>query len=214
MSKGRVAAGSGTKRVIVVAGEDSNDRAVMTSLLRERLDFSGKIVSINGPVAVKDATGTNLSSRVAKVVGKAKAMAVKEQGHLHGLVVHLDLDAVHGEYYDTVRARLRSEFEARCPARLALALAVWETESWLLLFPDAFPRVHAGWKVPQQLRGKDTGLIRNPKEELQHRLGKPRYCETDSPAVMRAAVSTDPTPVKQVGTNRSYRDFLADLQGW
>ncbi|WP_241844478.1 hypothetical protein [Kitasatospora sp. CB01950] len=186
----------------------------MTSLLRAHLDFTGKIVPINDPVALKEATGTNLSSRVTKLVGKAKAVAAKEQSELHGLVVHLDLDAVHDGHYDTVRTRLRSELTARCPAPLALALAAWETESWLLLFPDAFPRVHPGWTVPQQLRGKDTGLVRNPKEELQRRLGTPRYRESDSPAVMRAAVDHGHAPAKAVGTSRSYRDFLADLHGW
>ncbi|MFB7947837.1 hypothetical protein ACFC6L_23315 [Kitasatospora phosalacinea] len=200
--------------MIVVAGESSNDREVMTALLRAHLDFAGKIVPINDPVALKEATGTNLASRVARLVGKAKAVAAKEQSELHGLAVHLDLDAVHDGSYDTVRARLWSALDERCPAPLALALAVWETEGWLLLFPDAFPHVHSGWTVPQQLRGRDTGLIRNPKEELQRRLGTPRYRESDSPAVVRAAVAHCHAPAKAVGSSRSFQDFLADLQGW
>lgn len=205
----------GHPQLIVVAGESSNDREAITHLVRARLvSFAGKVATINDPVALKDATGTNLASRVGKLVQKAKAAAAKEKAELYGLAMHLDLDDVSNSRYDAVRAKLQAEFGTRCPVPLALALATWETEGWLLLFPDAFPKVHQAWKVPQQLRGKDTAQIRNPKEELQHRLGSPRYRESDSPAVVRAAVQLGQAPSKPVGSNRSYRDFLDDLGTW
>ncbi|MFE6864935.1 hypothetical protein ACFVFS_00085 [Kitasatospora sp. NPDC057692] len=208
--------GSGSKaRIIVVAGESTNDREALTHLVRAHLRaFTGKVASINDPVALKDATGTNLSSRVTKIVQKAKALAAKEKADLHGLAMHLDLDDVSRRSYDAVRAKLRAEFADRCPAPLALALATWETEGWLLLFPDAFPEVHAGWTVPQQLRNRDTAQIRNPKEELQRRLGKPPYRESDSQTVVQAAVRLGHAPAKPTGSNHSYRDFLDDLTAW
>ncbi|MGW4892471.1 hypothetical protein ACWEQL_09420 [Kitasatospora sp. NPDC004240] len=207
--------GGGKARIIVVAGESSNDREAITHLVRAQLSsFTGKIASINDPVALKDATGTNLSSRVTKIVQKANAVATKEKADLYGLAVHLDLDDVSNDHYDAVRAKLQAEFDIRCPARLALALAVWETEGWLLLFPDAFPEVHTAWKVPQQLRNRDTTQIRNPKEELQRRLGAPRYRESDSQLVVHAAVRLGHAPSGATGRNRSYRDFLDDLSTW
>ncbi|MGW2540278.1 hypothetical protein ACWC5I_05230 [Kitasatospora sp. NPDC001574] len=213
-SKGAKGGGS-TARIIVVAGESSNDREALTHLVRAQLSaFTGKVASINDPVALKDATGSNLSSRVAKLVQKAKAVAAKEKADLHGLAMHLDLDEVSRDRYAAVRAKLRAEFDERCPAPLALALATWETEGWLLLFPDAFPEVHPAWKVPQQLRGTDTAQIRNPKEELRRRLGSPPYRESDSQTVVRAAVRLGHAPAKPTGSNHSYSDFLDDLSAW
>lgn len=199
------------RSVIVIAGEDSNDRKALEVLVRElRPTPNSKLVHISDPVRLKTATGDNLTQRIRTVVNKAKGRAARDRAALAGLVVHEDLDAPTGPAYTTVRRRIAAALARHSPCGTALALAAEETEAWLLLFPDAFPRVHPGWSVPAQLRGKNTGTVKAPKEQLQKRLGSPVYRESEGPDIMRAAQEAgligDP-----VGTNQSYTDFVADL---
>lgn len=204
----------GRSPLVAVAGEDQHDRDLLTELLAAMLPGAPKIVPVRGNVALKDATGANLSSRVSKLVQIANGFAAREQRPLGGLVVHFDLDDFVGPHYELVRKRVAEELQQRADCSTAVALAAWETEGWLLLFPDAFPRVHRGWKVPRQLRGKDHGQTRDAKEVLQRQLGSPRYREADSVALIRAAVSGGEAPFHPQGGNRSYRDFLDDVATW
>lgn len=205
-------------RVIVFAGEDRNDCAIMADLVRAHrpdLSAAAKLVRINDPVRLRRKSGPDLTEAVRVLAGKARAKAFQQRAKLLGLVVHEDLDGFTDQDYRRIRTTVKDALGRECNGihHTALALAAWESEGWLLLFPDAFPRVRSRWKVPAQLRGRDFGRIREPKEELKRRLGSPPFRESDGPAVARIARENDLISAPE-GRNDSYTDFIKDLKGW
>lgn len=170
--KGRA---SRDRRVIVLAGEDQNDCDIMAAFLRAHrpdLVAAAKLVRINDPVRLRKKSGADLAAAVRTLVGKARAKALQQRGELAGFVVHEDLDGYTDARYAQIRKTLAAELSRQSQGvPTALALAAWESEGWLLLFPDAFPYVRPRWKVPDRLRDKDTGRIKDAKEELKRGLG-------------------------------------------
>ncbi|MFJ8357847.1 hypothetical protein [Streptomyces sp. NPDC093984] len=213
---GRTSKGQ-ARGIIVLAGEDQNDCQILAELIRaHRPDLSetAKLVRINDPVRLRRKSGAELAAAVKTLAGKARAKALRERADLVGFVVHEDLDGYADAGYDRIRKALADELARQCPGfRTALALAAWESESWLLLFPDAFPHVRPRWKVPAKLLEKDTGRIRDAKEELKRGLGLPVFRESDGPAVARKALEHRLIPSPR-GSNRSYADFVGDLSRW
>lgn len=203
--------------VVVLAGEDQNDCEILAALIRaHRPDITeaAKLVRVNDPVRLRKKTGANLAAAVETLVGKARAKARQQRAELYGVVVHEDLDGVTDSQYVATRNRVADALARQHGASgTAFALAAWESEAWLLLFPDAFPHVRGRWKVPAKLRAKDSGRLKDPKEELKRNLGSPQFRESDGPLIARAALEHG-LLVSPVGTNRSYDDFLADLDAW
>ncbi|NEC29037.1 hypothetical protein G3I20_21245 [Streptomyces sp. SID8111] len=201
----------------MLAGEDQNDCQILAELIRAHrpdLSESTKLVRINDPVRLRRKSGPELAAAVKTLTGKARAKALRERAELLGFVVHEDLDGYTDAGYDRIRKALADELTRQCQElRTALALAAWESESWLLLFPDAFPHVRPRWKVPVRLLDKDTGRIKGAKEELKRGLGSPVFRESDGPAVARKALEHRLIPSPR-GSNRSYADFVADLTAW
>ncbi len=203
--------------VVVLAGEDQNDCEILASLIRAHrpdLAATAKLVRINDPVRLRRKTGPDLAAAMKALVGKARAKALQQRADLLGFVVHEDLDGYADARYDRIRATVGAELARQCPGIwTALALAAWETEGWLLLFPDAFPCVRPNWKVPDRLRDRDTGRVKDAKEELKRGLGLPVFRESDGPAVAREALKHGLIP-SQRGTNRSYADFVGNVKDW
>ncbi|MGW5122526.1 hypothetical protein ACWEQ7_00390 [Streptomyces sp. NPDC004069] len=203
--------------VIVLAGEDRNDCEILAALIRAHrpdLDTTAKLVRINDPVRLRRKSGPKLAAAVEALAGKARAKARLERAELLGFVVHEDLDGYTDAQYDRIRKTLADEFTRQCQEfRTAIALAAWETEGWLLLFPEAFPHVRPRWKVPDRLLDRDTGRVKDAKEELKRGLGQPVFRESDGPAVAREALKHKLIPSPH-GTNRSYADFVGDLSDW
>lgn len=80
--------------VIVVAGEDSNDRRVMRTVIESLCPAArGRVVEVGDPVRLRDATGDSLAERVRKLVGKARARAAREDTDVACVFVHEDFDA-------------------------------------------------------------------------------------------------------------------------
>ncbi|MEV6289778.1 hypothetical protein AB0M41_04875 [Streptomyces sp. NPDC051896] len=201
----------------MLAGEDQNDCQILAELIRAHrpdLNETARLVRINDPVRLRRKSGAELAAAVKTLAGKARAKALRERADLLGFVVHEDLDGYADAGYDQIRKALADELARQCPQfRTALALAAWESESWLLLFPDAFPHVRPRWKVPARLLDKDTGRIRDAKEELKRGLGLPVFRESHGPAVARKALEHRLIPSPR-GSNRSYADFVLDLARW
>ena len=214
---GRRVARTEERGVIVLAGEDQNDCEIMASLIRAHrpdLGAAAKLVRINDPVRLRRKSGADLTAAVRALAVKARAKALQQRAELLGFVVHEDLDGFTDAQYDRIRTTLTAEFDRQCQGfRTAVALAAWESEGWLLLWPDAFPRVRPRWKVPGRLLDKDTGRLKDAKEELKRGLGLPVFRESDGPAVAREALEHRLIPSPR-GSNRSYRDFVGDLTGW
>ncbi|MFE8990498.1 hypothetical protein ACFYMI_22215 [Streptomyces collinus] len=165
----------------MLAGEDHNDCQIFAELIRAHrtdLSESAKLVRINDPVRLCRKTGPELAAAVQTLAGKARARALRERAELVGFVVHEGLDGYADAGYDRIRKALADELTRQCPQfSTALALAAWESESWLLPFPDAFPHVRPRWKVPAKFLNKDTGRIKDAKEELKRGLGLPAFRE-------------------------------------
>ncbi|WP_327190856.1 hypothetical protein [Streptomyces xinghaiensis] len=202
--------------VIVLAGEDSNDCRIVAEIVRQHHPELGnaRLVEISDKARLKTATGPELTARIRTIVGKARGRALRAKGPLVGLVIHEDLDGCTDAEYTRIRANVAGALSRESPCNSALALAAWESEAWLLLFPDAFPAVRPKWKVPAQLRGRDTGTLRSPKEELKRRLGSPAFRESDGPKVAEQARSLGLLASDPTGTNRSYKDFVQEVGQW
>ncbi|MFC5214738.1 hypothetical protein [Streptomyces coerulescens] len=201
--------------MIVLAGEDENDCKILAELVRAHHPGLGnsRIVRINDPVRLKKKTGGDLASSVRALVGKAKGKALQQKGPLAAFAVHEDLDGYTDQRYRAVRKTIAAELNRQCPADSAYALAAWESEGWLLLFPEAFPHVRPKWKIPAQLRGKDTGLIDDPKGKLKRELKSPSFRESDGPLIAAAAAKHG-LLTAPVGHNRSHTDLLTDFGRW
>ncbi|MEU3097015.1 hypothetical protein ABZ690_20060 [Streptomyces sp. NPDC006967] len=208
---------SDKRGIIVLAGEDQNDCDILAALIRAHrpdLGAAAKLVRINDPVRLRRKSGPDLTAAVRTLAGKARAKARQQRADLLGFIVHEDLDGYTDTQYDRIRKALSEEFARQCKEfRTAVALAAWESESWLLLFPEAFPHVRPRWKVPERLFDRDTGRLKDAKEELKRGLGVPVFRESDGPAVAREALKHRLIPSPR-GSNRSYADFVGDLTRW
>ncbi|AZP23220.1 hypothetical protein EJC51_13315 [Streptomyces aquilus] len=201
--------------MIVLAGEDENDCKILAEIIRAHHPGLGnsRIVRINDPVRLKKKRGGDLESSVRTLVGKAKGKALQQKGPLVAFAVHEDLDGYTDDRYLAVRKTVAAELDRQCPADSAYALAAWESEGWLLLFPEAFRHAHPKWKIPAQLRGKDTGLMNDPKGKLKRELKSPPFRESEGPLIAQEAAKHG-LLTAPVGQNRSHADLLADLGRW
>lgn len=213
---GRTSKGQ-ARGVIVLAGEDRNDCQILAELIRAHRPDPGRdrqAGPYQRPGAAAQEVGRGAGRRREDPGREGLREGLRERADLLGFVVHEDLDGYADAGYDRIRKALADELGRQCPQfRTALALAAWESESWLLLFPDTFPQVRPRWKVPAKLLDKDTGRIRDAKEELKRGLGLPLFRESDGPAVAREALTRRLIPSPR-GSNRSYDDFVGDLTGW
>lgn len=200
------------KPVVVLAGEDRNDRRSLRLLLEAHCpDMSGRIVEINDPVRLRQASGANLADRAAKLARLARARAKRENADLACVFVHEDLDTTDGDGYVQTRTRVQKVLEAEL-GNAHYVLAVWELEAWLLLFPDVLAGFVSSWRVPAKYMNRDTGRLADPKRIMMREVTKAsrRYRESDAPDVFAKVIELgrhgDP-----VGTNRSWTRFRADI---
>lgn len=201
------------RSVIVVAGESDNDRAVLQHLIPALYPRCPKVVAINDKIKLAPAL-LQLSPRVETLRDSALRMAAGCDAELVGVVVHADLDEVSNQRYEQVRERITTQLRKTLPCHSALALSAVEMESWLMLFPDAFPKVRRGWAMRPEDRRKDLTMLANPKEHLKRHLGKPPYRESDSPKIMAEAVKLRQVSARPPGNNKSFRDFADQLAAW
>lgn len=205
-----------SRSVVVIAGEDRNDRESLKILLEEQQPgLRGGIVQIRDPVRLHKATGANLSKRVRTIVNKAQGVAEKqgEGTRVACLYVHEDLDGVDGNVYLETRQRVEQEIRRQLGCG-HYVLAVAEMEAWMLLFPDALSAVVKAWKVPVKYRGKDTGRFQDPKRILMREVSGTkgrRYTESDAPEVFRAVIDGG-YHRSPLGSNRSWSHFYQDVE--
>ncbi|KPH98284.1 hypothetical protein OV450_0924 [Actinobacteria bacterium OV450] len=195
--------------VIVVAGESENDRQVLHHLIRS-LHPGKKIVNVRRKTVLSTAE-KQLSPRVDELRRLANTAAVGAA--LAGIVVHVDLDAVDEAQYVKVRERITSELNKAFPCPSALALAAYETEAWLMQFPQAFSNLNSGWTLHSRYRGCDLTRVNDPKKRLVEHRWNPSYRESDAPRIMEKAFAEGKL-MKPDGKNRSYQEFMDELSAW
>lgn len=199
------------KPLVVLAGEDRNDRASLRVVLEELCpQMYGRIVEISDSVRLRDATGANLKSRVQTLARKVKARAAREEAAVACVFVHEDLDGPDGDAYGETHVRVqRALLEVFGSAHYVLS--VWEIEAWLLLFPDALTSLVPSWSVPAKYRNRDTGSLSDPKRILMRDCTSARrpYRESDAPSVLSEAVRLQVLDNPR-GTNRSWTQLRSD----
>lgn len=202
------------RSVIVVVGEDPNDCKVLQHLIPAlHPGACPEVKYMRKEVRLARATAT-LAPRLDRI--KRLAQGHADTAKLAGVVIHVDLDAVTDENYDSVRRRIteemRATFKECCPS--ALALSAYEMEAWLMLFPEAFPKVKPGWQLKEAERRRDLGRITKAKEHLVKCLGRPPYSVSHAPKIMEEAVKGGHVTARPAGNNRSFRDFADELASW
>jgi hypothetical protein len=207
-SRGRTRGRPTRRPIIVLAGEDTNDRRVMRALIEAFCpDAKGRIVELNDCVRLCKAKDDDLGFRVKKLAGSVRARAVREAAEVRCVFVHEDFDAIDSPRCDSARERVQAALDREL-GHAHYVLATWEMEAWLLLFPDALTAHVSTWKVPARYKGIDTGRVSDPKRVLSEEVSKAghKYRESDSPKVVEKAVSLG-LHIAPTGTNRSYLRF-------
>lgn len=204
---------SATKRpVVVLAGEDRNDRKSLRVVLEKWCPaMNGRLVEIIDPVRLHGAKSHGeLTSRVKTLASRARARAKLERADLACVFVHEDFDRPDGDEYVATRTRVQRALDAEL-ANAHYVLSVAEVEAWLLLFPDALTKLVSGWTVPKQYRNRDTGTFDDPKKLLKQNVSTAarRYRESDAPDVLAKAVEQNLLD-QPVGSNRSWAQLRAD----
>lgn len=210
--RGATSTRASKKPIIVVAGESANDREVLRRFLEAFCpQMHGRVVFINDKVPLRDASEANLKDRVQRFASLVRARAARERASVAAVFLHEDLDDVDSGRYEVIRKRVQRAL-ARELENSYYALAVWEIEAWLLLFPEALTSFANGWRVPAKRRGRDTGMFQDPKRIFREEVSKAgtRYRESDAPDIAShiVALGRQTTPV---GSNRSFEAFKADV---
>lgn len=196
------------KPVIVVAGEDSNDRKCLALLIEALCPGArGRCVEISDPVRLHGATGANLARRVAAIVAKARARSERENADIAAIFVHEDYDGIDSEKCDAARRKVQAALEAGV-GTAHYVLATWEIEAWLIMFPDALSATVRSWSLPRKYRGKDTGRISDPKKVLIRELSASgrTYRESDAPRIVEKAIELALLD-KPSGSNNSWSEL-------
>jgi hypothetical protein len=199
------------KPVIVLIGEDRNDRQSLRVLLEAMCpETQGRLVELNRTVRLRGTTDKTLRDRVSLLGRLVRAKAALEEASVACVFVHEDLDRPADDGYSSTRARVQDALSAEF-GTAHYVLAAWEVEAWLLLFPDALSALARGWSVPARYRSVDTGRLGDPKQILKREVSGPtrRYAESDAPGVLAKAVSLGLLH-RPSGTNRSWSDMGAE----
>lgn len=198
--------------VVVLAGEDRNDRRCLRVILEAYCpDMRGRLVEVNEPVRLHKVADDRLPQRVSELAKLARARAAVENAELACVFVHEDLDGVDGDAYPRIHDRVQRVLQAEL-GNAHYVLAVEEIEAWLLLFPDALSEFVRSWKLPAKYRGKDTGRLMDPKRILMQEVSKAgrRYRESDAPFVLEKAMQAG-LHHNPAGSNRSWTQLRADV---
>lgn len=175
--------------LIVIFGEDTNDREALKELVQALYPQRTRIKPLRKPlVLVRDrdlsavrGTSDRVSAALAAVSGGERIALV---------VVHQDCDACepsHQMLSEKIETGLSS-----CGAPVIAAAPAWEIEAWWYLWPDAVATVSPKWRRLKRT-GTQIGMLRNIKEVLRREL-RPSdrsirvrdYVESDSIAIARA----------------------------
>ncbi|MEW2552377.1 hypothetical protein AB0957_11605 [Streptomyces zhihengii] len=196
-----------------MAGEGDYDRKVLQHLLPAlHPGECPEVRMLKKPIRLARAHAT-LTPRLQDI--KKHAAGIADTAELAGIVIHADLDGVADDSYDTLRRRLREEMNGVFKGTpSALALAAYEIEAWLMLFPKAFTALHPGWTLRETDCRRDLAKLEKAKEHLMKQLGEPAYRLSDAPLIMKKAVEGGHVSHKPPGNNRSFLDFAKDIAAW
>ena len=203
---------------VLVFGESENDTATLRELILALCPGVKVEVRRRPIVLIKNARPENVRPQADQI---ARAVAVEEvRGPVACVFAHKDSDCV-----EPGDVNVATSIEAALGAALTragvhgchvhAAVPAWETENWLLLWPDVIGEYMRSWRTPSEYEGRSVGLVRNGKEELARAVRPPglkrgqrwrEYRESDAPMIARSVrnkgLATTPR-----GTSASYARF-------
>lgn len=200
------------KKIVLVFGEDENDREMLRVLIPAIRRLDSRIEKRRAPLILMK----NRDDAALKKVAQSLESQIQRDQRLHdvrGVVVHEDCDAVepaHVALAATIHARLASVGVA-----VVVAAPAWEMETWLFLWPDAAPALVAQWRRPSR-KNTHVGLVQNAKEEYRRAVrpgGGIRcrdYAESDSPRIAAKAAELNLISSPDARSD-SFEAFRAEL---
>ena len=179
---------------VMAFGESINDAKVVAEFLRPLLPKGVNVKPMGQPlVLVKADTDREKKMRGAdKISAAVDIMLMKKKVVL--VTIHRDCDRFEPHHIKAAEG-IESYFGRKisCPPVVA-AVPAWETEAWLMLFPDALREYRKCWRR-LDLKGRHVGGIKNAKEFLRSALrpsGKSSGCKDyqpmDAPGIAQIAV--------------------------
>lgn len=171
--------------VVLVFGEDANDREALGELVRALAPHAPRCQSIREPIVlVRDRDAAGQRKNAADIATVVRAYANSHDVRL--LVAHQDCDDIepaHEPLALAIEGRL-----AACGVPVVAATPAWEMEAWWYQWPSAVLAVNRSWRNPNRA-GTNVGLLRDAKEQLRRDL-RPRgqatprdYTESDAPVI-------------------------------
>jgi len=184
LSSARGKRGKPRRKVILVFGENQNDTdAIKQFILALAPDADVRVDAMRRPpVNLRDAPQQSIPDRVS-IIGKL-IDAAEVDADVIAVFAHEDCDAVEPSHL-VLADRIEAAFHSRGYPFVWAATPAWETEAWLMLWPEAFEKHVPSWR-PLNTSGRSVGLIENAKEfvarsvELPHGHGR-GYRESDAP---------------------------------
>jgi hypothetical protein len=186
----------GRRGMIVVLGEDENDRqSIRTLICGMRADISrGEVKALREPMAlVKNLPPDKLPPKAKRVA--AVLRATNARSPIRCVLLHEDADDVEPAHESAI-TKIESCY-ASLPWPVYAVVPAWEMEAWWFLFPSAVAALHKTWRAPTDYAKKNVGRIRNAKEKLKDAV-RPKgvrlatfktYCESDSPKIAEKVVA-------------------------
>lgn len=173
--------------VILIFGEDSNDRAAIKELILALRPDAVRIEPRRSPlVLVKGKDKARDRKNLAEIA--AVVRADQRRGWRCVVVAHRDCDAIEPAH-ERIAGELERGLLDQGIAQAVAATAAWEIEAWWFLWPEAALAVNSKWRCPEPPR-RDVGQIENAKETFRQALRprkkgqRPRdYTESDSPKI-------------------------------
>jgi hypothetical protein len=173
--------------VVLVFGEDNNDREAIAHLVRAIRTDAPDIKPVRKPVIlrmdIKPETRKSLANQISKSVAAHSVVS-----RVVAVVAHRDCDRVEPiskAHSDDLLSTLSAE-----GIRQAVAVTpAFEIEAWWYLWPEAVAAVRPCWTSIAHRKGQDTGRIENAKETLRRDLHRsssencPKYRESDSATI-------------------------------
>lgn len=200
--------------MILVFGEDENDRRALVELTRGlRPDLSNvKIQTRRNPV-IHMKKG-DLPATKRRVVDEVAALVRAQQvlGKVTAVIAHEDCDDLEPAHVDLSNSIEAALTAAGVPQPIA-ATPAWEMEAWWMLFPNALAEVRRCWKQLQD-RPRNVGMVRDAKESLMRSLrpspnnGRcPDYAESDSVQIAKNAARLGLLAQNTQATSASFNEF-------
>lgn len=207
------------KSLILIYGEDQNDRVALRNLLGAILENSSDfdIRPIQSPIILSRDAAPRKRMKMSNEIRVAQEIAEDRYSQVV-VVAHRDCDAVEPAHLATAKA-LEDDLKAAGVKNPIAATPAWEMETWLMLFPDALKKTRLCWRVWDPGTA-NVGLLSNTKERLKHALRPtgtaskacPDYRESDAQLVMQKLKEDRSILTNRKAKSDSFEVFLGKIR--